>query len=103
MRVIQRTPASSWAGNCDDSVGYFIEPTIIHAHDPHFKTIEEEIFGPVFTFYLYDDAAYEETLELCDSTSAYALTGAIFANDREAVELASRKTGQRRRQFLHQR
>ena len=78
-------------GNCDDSVGYFIEPTIIHARDPRFKTMEEEIFGPVFTFYLYEDEAFEEALELCDTTSAYALTGAIFANDREAVEIASRK------------
>lgn len=78
-------------GKCDDSVGYFIEPTVILAKDPHFTTIEEEIFGPVLTVYVYEDSKYEETLELLDSTSPYALTGAIFANDRDAVLLAEEK------------
>ncbi len=75
-------------GGYDDSKGYFIEPTVILAKDPHFKTMEEEIFGPVVTIYVYDDNKYLETLRLCDSTSPYALTGAVFANDRYAVETA---------------
>jgi len=59
-------------GNTDDSVGYFIDPTIIVAKDPHFKTMEEEIFGPVLTIYVYDDDKFEDTLRLCDETSPYA-------------------------------
>ena len=77
-------------GGYDDSKGYFIEPTVIVAKDPHFKTMEEEIFGPVITLYIYDDSKYEETLNLCNTTSPYALTGAIFARDREAILLASK-------------
>lgn len=77
-------------GNFDDSVGYFIEPTVIVTTNPKFKTIEEEIFGPVLTLYVYDDNKYEETLHLCDETSPYSLTGAIFAQDRKAVELADK-------------
>ncbi len=72
-------------GGCDDSTGYFIEPTVIVAKTPDFKTMVEEIFGPVLTIFVYEDDAYTETLELCDSTSEYALTGGIFAIDREAV------------------
>jgi 1-pyrroline-5-carboxylate dehydrogenase len=75
-------------GGFDDSVGYFIEPTVILAADPKFKTMVEEIFGPVLTIYVYEDAAYEETLELCDTTSAYGLTGSIFGRDRQAVSHA---------------
>jgi len=75
-------------GGCDDGTGYFIEPTVILAEDPHFRTMVEEIFGPVLTVHVYDDADYEATLELCDSSSIYALTGAIFANDRRAASLA---------------
>lgn len=78
-------------GNCDDSVGYFVEPTVILASDPKFKTMVEEIFGPVLTVYVYDDEKYEETLELCDSSSMYALTGTIFGNDRRAVSVATQK------------
>ncbi len=78
-------------GGCDDSVGYFVEPTVILAKDPHFRTMEEEIFGPVMTIYVYPDEQYEETLELCDQTSPYALTGAIFASERSAVSLALTK------------
>jgi len=78
-------------GGYDDSKGYFIEPTVILTSDPHFRTMEEEIFGPVLTLYVYDDAKYEETLELCDQTSIYALTGAVFAKDRDAVSLAMSK------------
>ncbi|MBC8525267.1 MAG: L-glutamate gamma-semialdehyde dehydrogenase [Candidatus Cloacimonetes bacterium] len=76
-------------GNYSDKKGYFIEPTIILTTNPKFKTIQEEIFGPVFTIYIYPDEKYEETLHLCDETSPYALTGAIFAIDREAIVKAT--------------
>ena len=75
-------------GNCDKSVGYFVEPTIIVAKTPDYESIREEIFGPVITVYVYPDAKYEETLHLCDETSPYALTGSIFAQDRYAIEKA---------------
>jgi 1-pyrroline-5-carboxylate dehydrogenase len=75
-------------GTCDNSVGYFIEPTVILASDPHFKTMVEEIFGPVLTVYVYEDDNFAETLDLCNTSSAYALTGSIFARDRAAVSLA---------------
>ena len=75
-------------GGYDDSKGYFIEPTVILTSNPHFRTMEEEIFGPVMTIYVYDDAKFEETLDVCDQTSIYALTGAVFARDRHAVSLA---------------
>jgi 1-pyrroline-5-carboxylate dehydrogenase len=78
-------------GGYDDSKGYFIEPTVILAKTPNFRTMEEEIFGPVMTIYVYDDAKYEEMLELCDQTSIYALTGAVFATERTAVSLAMAK------------
>jgi len=80
-----------FGGNYDDSVGYFIEPTVVLTQDPHSLTMEEEIFGPVLTVYVYDAEKYEETLTLVDQTSPYALTGAVFAKDRYAVELATRK------------
>jgi 1-pyrroline-5-carboxylate dehydrogenase len=69
-------------GEYDNSDGWFIEPTFIKADKPKFKTMEEEIFGPVLTAYVYEDDKFEETLELCDTTSPYALTGAIFSQDR---------------------
>ena len=72
-------------GNFDDSKGYFIEPTTIVTTNPKFKTMEEEIFGPVLTIYVYDDDKFDETLELCDTTSPYALTGAIWAQDRKVL------------------
>jgi 1-pyrroline-5-carboxylate dehydrogenase len=72
-------------GNFNDSKGYFIEPTTIVTTNPKFKTIEEEIFGPVFTIYVYDDDKLDEALTLCDETSPYALTGAIWAQDRKAI------------------
>ena len=78
-------------GEGDDSKGYFIEPTIVLTDDPHFKTMEEEIFGPVLTVYVYKDENFEETLELCDNTSPYALTGAVFSRDRQALSLATAK------------
>ncbi len=77
-------------GSYDDSKGYYIDPTIIVTTDPKFKTMQEEIFGPVITIYVYPDDKYEETLHLCDETSPYALTGAIFSKDREAAVLATR-------------
>jgi 1-pyrroline-5-carboxylate dehydrogenase len=75
-------------GNCDDSKGYFIDATVIETTNPKFKTMEEEIFGPVMTIYVYENTDYEKTLNLCDQTSPYALTGAVFATDRKAVETA---------------
>lgn len=73
-------------GKRDKSVGYFVEPTVIETSDPHFKSMEEEIFGPVLTVYPYDDDKVEETVKLCDTTSPYGLTGAVFGKDRMAVE-----------------
>lgn len=78
-----------FGGKYDMSKGYFIEPTLVLTSNPHFKLLEEEIFGPVMTVYVYDDARFEETLKLCDETSPYALTGAIFARDKAAVAKAS--------------
>ena len=78
-------------GECDDKAGYYIEPTVILTENPHYRTMEEELFGPVLTVYVYPDAEFEETLELCDRTSPYALTGAIFASQRAAVSLALQK------------
>ena len=75
-------------GNCDDSVGYFIEPTVILTSNPKFRTMCEEIFGPVLTIYVYEPEAFEETLQLLDETSDYALTGAIFSQDRYAIDFA---------------
>jgi 1-pyrroline-5-carboxylate dehydrogenase len=72
-------------GNYDDSKGYFIEPTTIMTDDPNFKTMTEEIFGPVLTVYQYDPKQWNETLQLVDNTSPYALTGCVFANDRNAI------------------
>ncbi len=74
-------------GNGDKSKGYFIEPTLIVTTDPHFKLMEEEIFGPVLTVFVYDDDKYEETLKLCDETSIYALTGALWSSDRVALQV----------------
>jgi len=76
-------------GEADDSVGYFIQPTVIETEDPHFKTMVEEIFGPVITLYAYEDGEYEKALHLCDETSPYGLTGAVFARDRQAIAQAS--------------
>ena len=72
-------------GGADDSVGYFIEPTVVVTEDPHYRTMVEELFGPVLTIFVYDDAKLDETLQLCDTTSPYALTGAIFSQDRQAI------------------
>ena len=73
-------------GKRDKSVGYFVQPTVIETTDPHFKSMEEEIFGPVLTVFPYDDDKVDEAVELCDTTSPYGLTGAVFGRDRLAVE-----------------
>ena len=78
-------------GNYDKRTGYFIEPTIIVTKDPNYVTMCEELFGPVLTLYVFDENKFEETLSLVDSTSIYALTGAILAQDRYAIELATKK------------
>ena len=80
----------AFGGKCDKSKGYFIEPTIILTTNPRYESMEEEIFGPVLTIYVYEDAKFEETLKLCDSTSTYALTGSILAHDRYAVMIAEK-------------
>jgi len=77
-------------GGCDDSVGYFIEPTVVISQEPKSRLMSEEIFGPVMTVYVYNDGDLDETLELCDTGSAYALTGAIFAHDRRDIIKMSR-------------
>ena len=77
-------------GNYNKTVGYFIEPTIIVTTNPKFKTMVEEVFGPVMTIYVYDPKKWEETLELVDNTSEYALTGAILSVDRYAIEYATK-------------
>ncbi len=69
-------------GECDDQTGYFVQPTVLEAKDPKYRTMCEEIFGPVITIHPYDDSQFEETLKICDETSPYALTGAIWAQDR---------------------
>ncbi len=76
-------------GGYDDSVGYFVEPTVILTSNPKFKTMEEEIFGPVLTIYVYKDDEFEETLKLCNETSPYGLTGAIFAKNRYVIQKMS--------------
>lgn len=78
-------------GNYDDSKGWFVEPTVIEAKDPKYRTMCEEIFGPVLTIHVYDENKFEEILETVDQTSPYALTGAIFSKDRYAVDLATYK------------
>jgi len=78
-------------GKCDKTEGFFIEPTVIETTDPYYVTMCEELFGPVLTLYVYDENKFEETLKIVDSTSPYALTGAVLAQDRFAVELATNK------------
>ncbi|MGH7532739.1 MAG: L-glutamate gamma-semialdehyde dehydrogenase, partial [Gemmatimonadales bacterium] len=79
-----------FGGKCDDSTGYFVEPTLVQVEDPKYRMMCEEIFGPVLTVHVYPDADWEATLELVNSTSPYALTGAVFAKDRAALETAGR-------------
>jgi len=79
-----------FGGGCDDREGYFIQPTLLQAEDPAYRTMCEEIFGPVMTVHVYPEARWAETLRIVDSTSPYALTGAVFARDRGAVNEAMR-------------
>ena len=78
-------------GGCDASQGYFIEPTVVLTTNPRFKLMVEEIFGPVVTIFVYEDAELEQALELCDTTSPYALTGAVFADDRKVIDHVARR------------
>ncbi len=78
-------------GKCDKTDGYFIEPTVIEVTDPRYVTMCEELFGPVLTLYVYDENKFDEAVKLVDSTSPYALTGSVLAQDRYAVELATKK------------
>ncbi|MDQ5928595.1 MAG: 1-pyrroline-5-carboxylate dehydrogenase, partial [Bacteroidota bacterium] len=78
-------------GNYNKTVGYFIEPTVIVTTNPKYVTMETELFGPIATIYIYEDEKWEETLELIDNTSDYALTGAVFSQDRYAIALAAQK------------
>ena len=80
-----------FGGKCDKSVGYFIEPTVILAKKPDYTTMVEELFGPVLTIYVYEDDKMDETLDILDKTSIYALTGAIFSQDRYAIEKMTKK------------
>jgi 1-pyrroline-5-carboxylate dehydrogenase len=78
-------------GDYDDSEGYFVAPTVIQTEDPAYRTMQEELFGPVVTAFVYEDKRWSETLDLVDSTAPYGLTGAVFADDRFAVEEAHAK------------
>jgi 1-pyrroline-5-carboxylate dehydrogenase len=77
-------------GNYDDRKGWFIEPTVVLTSNPMYRTMCEEIFGPVITLYVYPENEYEATLELLDKTSEYALTGALFARERYAIDLGAK-------------
>ncbi len=79
-----------FGGETDDSRGWFVRPTLIQCDDPHYDTMERELFGPILSAHVYPDRSYTETLEIVDATSPYALTGAIFANDRAAIAEAHR-------------
>ena len=78
-------------GNCDGSVGYFVEPTIIITKNAKFKTMQEEIFGPVITIFIYYDSEWKEMLKTVDSTSEYALTGAFISEDKNSIDYATKK------------
>ena len=78
-------------GKCDDSTGYFVEPTLILTNNPEFKTLKEEIFGPVLTAYVYDDDKFDYAVGLCESTTKYGLTGSIFAKDRYVISEVEKK------------
>ncbi len=78
-------------GSWDDAEGYYIEPTVVETTNPRFKLMEEEIFGPVMTIYVYDENDLDGALELCDTTSIYALTGAIFSDDRAIASMMANR------------
>ena len=91
QRYIEQARAASDAeivcgGACDDSVGYFVQPTVIQAEDPCYASMLDEIFGPILTVHVYADAEMDTALELCNSSSMYALTGAVFAQDRRVIQ-----------------
>jgi 1-pyrroline-5-carboxylate dehydrogenase len=90
LEAAQRAPGVKVlaGGGADDADGYFIEPTLIQTEDPAYRTMCEEIFGPVLSLYVYPEARWAETVRLVDQTSPYALTGALFAQDRRAVDEA---------------
>jgi 1-pyrroline-5-carboxylate dehydrogenase len=93
---IERAKKSSEAkviagGKTDKSVGFFVEPTVILTTNPKYETMKDELFGPVLSVYVYDDKDLDETLDLCDRTSPYALTGAYFGTDRRAIAHASER------------
>ena len=79
-----------FGGGCDDKKGWFVEPTVIETTNPHYESMEEEIFGPVLTIFVYEDKDWSKTLKLVDETSPYSLTGAIFAQDRYAINEAGK-------------
>ena len=90
-------------GGYDDSKGYFVEPTVIETRDPDFRTMREELFGPVVTTYVYDENKWDDTLELVDTTAPYGLTGAVFSEDRAAAADAQQKLRYAAGQLLRQR
>lgn len=79
-----------FGGTCDDKKGWFVHPTVIETTNPHYESMEEEIFGPILTLYVYEDKDWKKTLQLVDETSPYALTGAVFAQDRYAINEATK-------------
>ena len=89
LELARQTATIVAGGGADRSVGWFIEPTLVEVDDPRHRLMQEEIFGPVVTAYVYDDARWPETLDLVDSTSPYGLTGAVFARDRAAIQEAA--------------
>jgi 1-pyrroline-5-carboxylate dehydrogenase len=78
-------------GGYDESRGYFVEPTVIETRDPDFRTMKEELFGPVVTTYVYEEARWDDTLDLIDKGAPYGLTGAVFSEDRAAVDQAQER------------
>jgi 1-pyrroline-5-carboxylate dehydrogenase len=78
-------------GGTDDSKGFFVEPTVIETRDPNFRLLRDELFGPVVTTFVYDEKRWGDTLDLIDSTAPYGLTGAVFSEDRAAVQEASER------------
>jgi 1-pyrroline-5-carboxylate dehydrogenase len=85
LALAKQTGTVITGGNADGSQGWFVEPTLVAVDDPHARLMEEEIFGPIVTAYVYDDKDWDQTIKLVDQTSPYALTGAVFSNDRYAV------------------
>ena len=78
-------------GGCDDSTGWFVQPTVIVAKDANYDSMKRELFGPILSVYVYDDADLEEAIDLCANGSEYALTGAIFAQDRLTINMLSER------------